>query len=92
MNLRVQSQPIPKELRARLDHLCLLYSRAPASRPSQVAGLRLLRDITQEAPELQLIQIEILIKKTSRSAWNLIHEVLDDRWQECHPDVNLIRK
>jgi hypothetical protein len=55
-------------------------------------GLRLLRDITQEAPELQLIQIEILIKKTSQSAWNLIHEVLDNRWLECHPDVDLIRK
>jgi hypothetical protein len=55
-------------------------------------GLRLLRDITQEAPELQLIQIEILIKKTSQSAWSLIHETLDDRWQECHPDVDLIRK
>jgi hypothetical protein len=55
-------------------------------------GLRLLRDITQEAPELQLVQAEMLIKKTSQSAWNLIHEVLDDRWQECHPDVDLIRK
>ncbi len=55
-------------------------------------GLRLLRDIAQEAPELQLIQAEILIKKTSRCAWNLIHEELDSRWQECHPDVDLIRK
>lgn len=55
-------------------------------------GLRLLRDIAQEAPELQLIQAEILIIKTSRCAWNLIHEVLDDRWQDCHPDVDLIRK
>jgi len=34
-------------------------------------GLRLLRDIVQEAPELQLIQAEILINKTSRCAWNL---------------------
>jgi hypothetical protein len=55
-------------------------------------GLKLLRDITQEAPELQLIQAEILIIKTSRCAWNLIHEVLDDRWQDSHPDVDLIRK
>jgi hypothetical protein len=55
-------------------------------------GLRLLRDIVQEAPELQIIQAEMLIKKTSQSAWNLIHEVLDDRWQERHPDVDLIRK
>jgi hypothetical protein len=55
-------------------------------------GLRLLRDITEEAPELQLIQAEILIKKTSRCAWNLIHEELDSRWQESHPDMDLIRK
>ena len=55
-------------------------------------GLRLLRDIAQEAPELQLIQAEILINKTSRCAWNFIHEVLDDRWQERHPEVDLIRK
>jgi hypothetical protein len=55
-------------------------------------GLRLLRDITEEAPELQLIQAEILINKTSRCAWNLIHEELDSRWQDCHPDVDLIRK
>jgi hypothetical protein len=54
-------------------------------------GLRLLREIAQEAPELQLIQAEILIKKTSHCAWNLIHEVLDDRWQECHPNADLIR-
>jgi hypothetical protein len=55
-------------------------------------GLRLLRDIAQEAPELQLIQAEILINKTSRCAWNFVHEVLDDRWQKLHPDVDLIRK
>jgi hypothetical protein len=53
-------------------------------------GLRLLRDIAQEAPEIQLIQAEMLIKKTSHCAWNLIHEVLDDRWQECNPEVGLI--
>ncbi len=50
------------------------------------------RDIAQEAPELQMIQAEILIIKTSRCAWNLIHEELDSRWQECHPDADLIRK
>jgi hypothetical protein len=55
-------------------------------------GLRLLRDIAQEAPEMQLIQAEILINKTSRCAWNLIHEELDDRWQQLHPDIDLIRK
>jgi hypothetical protein len=55
-------------------------------------GLRLLQDITQEAPEMHLIQAELLIKKTSRCAWNLIHEELDSRWQECHPDTDLIRK
>jgi hypothetical protein len=55
-------------------------------------GLRLLRDIAQEAPELHLIQAEILIIKTSHCAWNLIHEELDSRWQESHPDVDLIRQ
>jgi hypothetical protein len=55
-------------------------------------GLRLLRDIAQEAPELQLIQAEILIIKTSRCAWNFIHEELDSRWQEFHPDEDIIRK
>jgi hypothetical protein len=55
-------------------------------------GLRFLRDITEEAPEMRLIQAEILIKKTSHCAWTLIHEELDSRWQECHPDVDLIRK
>ena len=55
-------------------------------------GLRLLRDITEEAPELQLIQAELLILKTSHCAWDLIHEELDDRWQEFHPDIDLIRR
>jgi hypothetical protein len=39
-----------------------------------------------------LIQAELLIKKTSHCAWNLIHEELDSRWQECHPDVDIIQK
>jgi len=55
-------------------------------------GLRLLRDITEEAPELKLIQAELLIIKTSRCAWNLIHEELDSRWADTHPDIDLIRK
>jgi hypothetical protein len=55
-------------------------------------GLRLLRDISEEAPEMQLIQAEILIKKISHCAWNFVHEVLDDRWQIIHPDIDLIRK
>jgi hypothetical protein len=48
--------------------------------------------MAQEASELQLIQAELLIMKTSRCAWDLIHEELDSRWQECHSDVDLIRK
>jgi hypothetical protein len=55
-------------------------------------GLRLLREITEAAPEMQLIQAELLIKKASRCAWNLIHEELDSRWQTQHPDVGLIRR
>jgi hypothetical protein len=55
-------------------------------------GLRLLRDIADQAPEMQLVQAELLIKKTSQCAWNLIHEELDTRWQDTHPDVDLIRR
>jgi hypothetical protein len=55
-------------------------------------GLRLLRDITEEAPEMQLIQVELLISKTSHCAWYFIHEILDSRWQDCHPDLDLIRQ
>jgi hypothetical protein len=56
-----------------------------------VDELKLLRDIAQEAPEFQLIQVEILIKKASRCSWNLIHEELDSRWQDINPDVDLIQ-
>jgi hypothetical protein len=56
------------------------------------AGLKLLRDVAEEASEMQLIQVEIVIKKTERCAWNLIHEELDSRWQDLNPDVDLIRK
>jgi len=55
-------------------------------------SLKLLRDIVDEAPEMKLIQVEILIQKASRCAWNLIYEELDDRWQELHPKVDLIRR
>jgi hypothetical protein len=55
-------------------------------------GLRLLRDITEAAPEMHLIQAELLIQKTSHCAWTLIHEELDSRWQEWHPDVDIIQK
>jgi hypothetical protein len=53
---------------------------------------KLLRDMAEEAPEMQLIQVEILTRKTSRCAWNLIYEELDSRWQERNPNVDLIRK
>jgi hypothetical protein len=55
-------------------------------------GLRLIRDITEAAPEMHLIQAELLIQKTSHCAWTLIHEELDSRWQECHPDLDIIQK
>jgi hypothetical protein len=51
-----------------------------------------LKDIAEEAPEMQLIQVEILIQKTSSCAWKLVHEVLDDRWMDMNLDVDLIRK
>jgi hypothetical protein len=55
-------------------------------------ALKLLRDMAEEAPELQLIQAEVLINKTSRCAWKLVHEQLDDRWEERYPNIDLIRK
>jgi len=55
-------------------------------------SLKLLRDIVEEAPEMQLIQMEIMIQKASRWAWNLVHEMLDDRWMEMNPEVDLIGK
>ena len=55
-------------------------------------SLKLLCDIAEEAPEMRLIQVEILIQRASRCAWNLIHEELDDRWQELNPEVDLIRR
>jgi hypothetical protein len=74
------------------DKCTIPISRNELFRLHDIAdGLRLLRDITEEAPEMHLIQAELLIKKTSRCAWNLIHEELDSRWQECYPDTDLIR-
>jgi hypothetical protein len=54
------------------------------------AGLSLLQDIAEKAPSMQFGQAEILILKTSQSAWYLVHDVLDSRWTESHPDVDLI--
>jgi hypothetical protein len=84
---------VPVSARTRVAEKCTItISREELFRLHDIAdGLRLLRDITEQAPEMQLIQTEILIKKTSSCAWNFIHEVLDDRWQECHPDIDLIR-
>jgi hypothetical protein len=85
---------IPVSKRSPCTEICTIpISRDELFRLHDVAaGLQLLRDITKEAPEMQLIQVELLINKTTRCAWNLIHEELDDRWQDCHPDVDLIRK
>ena len=55
-------------------------------------ALKLLRDLVEEAPELQLIQVEIVITKASRCAWNLVYETLESRWQGRHPNIDLIRK
>jgi hypothetical protein len=75
-------------------HKCSIpISREELFRLHDVAdGLRLLRDIADQAPEMQLVQAELLIKKTSQCAWNLIHEELDTRWQDTHPDIDLIRR
>jgi hypothetical protein len=63
---------------------CIIHiSREELFRLHDIAdGFRLLRDISEEAPEMRLIQAELLIKKTSHCAWNLICEELDIRWQE----------
>jgi hypothetical protein len=45
-------------------------------------ALKLLRDIAENAPEMQLIQVELVIQKASRCAWTLIHEELDGRGTE----------
>jgi hypothetical protein len=83
---------IPVSARTRVaEKFTIPISREERFRLHDIAdGLRLLRDITEEAQEMRLIQAEPLIMKTSRCAWNLIHK-LDSRWQECHPDVDIIR-
>jgi hypothetical protein len=87
-----KSKPVPqKSLKERQASIPI--SREELFRLHDIAnGLRLLRDITEAAPEMQLIQAELLIEKTSQCAWNLIHEELDSRWQTRHPNVDLIRK
>jgi hypothetical protein len=85
---------VPVSKRRKDDGKCIIaLSRGELFKLHDIAdGLRLLRDITEEAPEMRLIQAELLIKKTSHCAWTLIHEELDSRWQDCHPDVDLIQK
>jgi hypothetical protein len=49
-------------------HLDIPISREELFRLHDVAdGLRLLRDIADQAPEMQLVQAELLIKKTSQA-------------------------
>jgi hypothetical protein len=89
---KATSVPVPKKNQD-AEKCAIPISREELFKLHDIAdGLRLLRDIAQEAPELQLIQAEILISKTSRCAWNFVHEVLDDRWQKLYPDIDLIRK
>jgi hypothetical protein len=89
-----KAAPVPVSARTRVAEKCTItISREELFRLHDIAdGLRLLRDITEEAPEMRLIQAELLIKKTSHCAWTLIHEELDSRWQECHPDLDIIQK
>jgi hypothetical protein len=58
----------------------------------EIWGQRLPTKNTDAAPEMQLIQAELLTIKIARCAWNLIHEELDSRWQTLHPDADLIRR
>jgi hypothetical protein len=84
---------VPVQKKARVEKCAIPISREELWKLHDIAdGLRLLRDIADQAPEMQLVQAELLIKKTSQCAWNLIHEELDSRWQESHPDVDLIRR
>jgi hypothetical protein len=85
---------VPVQKKKQVAEKCSIsISREELFRLHDIAdGLRLLRDITEEVPEMRLIQAELLIKKTAHCAWTLIHEELDSRWQECHPDVDIIQK
>ena len=89
----------PQKLRSRskksrsLNIPAIPISREELFRLHDIADtLKLLRDITEEAPEMQLIQVEILITKAACCAWGLIHEELDSRWMERNPGVELIRR
>ena len=74
-------------------HPSISISRNKIFRLHDIAdGLQLLRDIMEEGPQMRLVQAHLLIKKTSKRAWNLIHEEPDNRWQECQPHVELIRR
>jgi hypothetical protein len=89
---KLNSKPVPrKNLKKRQASIPI--SREELFRLHDVAdGLRLLRDIADAAPEMQLIQAELLIKKTSQCTWNLIHEEFDSRWQTNHPDLDFIKR
>ena len=90
---RKRPRPAPASEKSRKPQdPCIPISRDELFQLHDIAdALRLLRDIASEAPELQIISVEILIKKASRCAWNLIHEELDGRWADTHPNVDLIK-
>jgi hypothetical protein len=81
----------PTEKKAQAEKCTIPISRRELLELHDIAaGLSLLQDITEKAPNMQFGQAEILIVKASRSAWYLVHDVLDSRWQERHPNVDLI--
>jgi hypothetical protein len=87
-----KSKPVPRKS-LKKTQASIPISKEELFRLHDIAdGLRLLRDIAEAAPEMQLIQVELLIIKTSRCAWTLIHEELDSRWQAQHPNADLIRR
>jgi len=88
---RKSRKPGSKEKKSRSRNIpAIPISRDELFRLHDLAdSLKLLRDITEEAPEMRLIQVEILIKKAAGCAWDLIHEELDSRWQERNPNVDL---
>ncbi len=86
---KAASVPVSRQLQES-EKCTIPISRDELFRLHDIAdGLRLLRNISEEAPELQMIQAEILINKTSRCAWNLIHEELDSRWQEYFTRISI---
>ncbi len=53
-------------------------------------GLALLRFVAEStAKEIPLSRAKTLIKKLADQAWNLVHECLDSRWSDLHPDAKL---